>query len=173
MAYDAIGPLLESMLNVIQPHLTAPVNRAVLMPGNLIIEDDCCESGGQLHVQLVSIVGASALSNPRLMPCAQMYQVRVKIGTRRCVHTLSDQGTPPLPIDMIRDVKAMMQDRADIMEAIICSVLPLLEADPAAGEKSLRIEDWLPSNTGGGCQGGDITITFSHLLCTDCPEETP
>jgi hypothetical protein len=172
MAYDAIGPLLEEFLGLVEPHLTKPVSRAVLMPGNRVIEDECgdCEGiGGQLHVRLISIVGSSSMANPRLQPCAQYYQIRVAIGTRRCVHTIDDQGNPPYPAEMIADVKTMMQDRADIMEAIVCDIAPLLAERGDTSHKTVRIEDWLPSATGGGCQGGEVTMIFTHILCTECP----
>lgn len=168
MATEVLGPLLAGWLAAVEARLTAPVGRATIMPGNSIVEDDCCE--GQLHIRIVSIVGASALSRPAMQPCLPLYQVRVGIGVTRCAHTVDDAGNAPTPAEMAADALQTYQDRADIVEAIVCDIWP--EIRDHAGLATLRIEDWLPTTVQGGCVGGEITLTFGHILCTPC-EETP
>lgn len=171
MAHEPIGPLLAQWVEATRGHLTNRVNRTLVMPGASVVEDDCCEGGGQLHIRVISIVGVGALSNPNSQPCNPLYQVRVGLGTRRCAHTVDDNGVPPSPAEMTADALLLLQDRADLMEAIVCSIAPTFHDRNDIA--TLRIEDWLPSNILGGCMGTEITFTFNQVLCAPCPEEDP
>lgn len=162
MATDRLGPILAAMLSCAENHLSEPVGRVVIMPGNTVVYDDCCE--GQLWARIISIVGASGLARPAMQPCLPLYQVRVGLGVVRCAHTVNDQGRPPTPAEMAADAFQTFRDRADLVEAIVCCIDDLAEVE------TLRIEDWLPSGA-DTCVGGEITITFNHVLCTPCPEE--
>ena len=150
------------MLDAVETHLTQPITRSVVMPGNTIVEDTPC---GQLHVRLISIVGSSGLSKPSMQPCLPLYQVRIGVGVARCAHVVDDGGNPPTPGEMAYDAFQTFQDRADIVEALVCTISQFEEVN------TLRIEDWLPSGPQGGVVSGEQTFTFNHVLCTPCPEE--
>lgn len=157
---DVIGPHLAALLECVRKNLSCTVGRVVVMPGNMIVEDDCCE--GQLHVRLVSVVGSSAMTNPRIQPCAPLYQCRVGIGVTRCAHVVSDAGIAPTPAEMTADAFQTYQDMIDIVQAVNCC----FAAYESVG--ALRIEEWLPTPV-STCVGGEVTITFSLNLCQPCP----
>lgn len=167
MADERLGPIISAMLECARVSLTNPVNRVLVMPGSTVVDDDCCEGGGQLFIRVVSIVGASGLAQPDSQPCTPLYKIRCAIGTRRCAHTVSDAGVPPSAAEMTADAFSVLQDRADIMEAFSCCIAPMFPDRYDIG--ALRIEDWLPSPVLGGCIGCEITFTFSQVLCNPCP----
>ena len=169
MAVDYLGPMMSAWLMCVKDHLSKPVGRALVMPGNSVVWDDCCD--GQLWVRIISIVGVSNLSNQATQPCNPLYQVRVGIGVLRCAHTVDDAGRIPTPAQMTADAFQTYQDRADMVEAIVCCISPLVEEDHRMG--TLRIEDWLPLGVDGGCVGGEITVTVNSILCTPCEEILP
>jgi hypothetical protein len=168
VATDPLSPLLPNWIECISDHLTTPVERVTMMPGSDIVWD-VCDCGGQLWIRVVSIVGAAALSEPAGQPCAGMYQIRCGIGIVRCAHTVDDEGNPPTPAEMTADALQTFQDRADIIQGILCCIAPCIDEDYSMG--TLRIEDWLPVGPQGGCVGGEVTITFNQVLCAPCPEE--
>lgn len=167
MAQDVLGPLLVQMLNCAKSHLSDPVGRVVVMPGNSVVYDDCC--AGQLWIRIISIVGASALSQPAMQPCAPLYQIRCGLGVVRCAHTVNDQGKPPTPAEMAADAFQTYRDRADLTETIACCYGAILDTRGDSSPKSLRIEDWLPT-AADVCVGGEITFTFNHILCAPCDD---
>ena len=120
MAVEVLGPFLAQWLVCVEESLTKPVGRALVMPGNSVVWDDCCQ--GQLWIRIVSIVGSSALSKPAMQPCAPVYRVRVGIGVIRCAHTVDDNGQIPTPAQMTADAFQTFQDRAAFMAAINCCI---------------------------------------------------
>jgi hypothetical protein len=162
MAEDLVGPLALGVLNCVKERLRYPVGLAHLAPGNNVAWDDCCN--GQLWVRVISVVGASSMSNPRLQPCALQFQVRLGVGVIRCAAVINDQGVPPSAQQMTNDTLMMLVDRTDVMQALICCVPNI----PGLNSQTLRIEDWLPQGPQGGCVGGEITITFTIGGCADC-----
>lgn len=167
MAQNRLAPIVAQVLALAETHLTVPVGRATVMPGNTVVQDDCCD--GQLWVRVVSIVGVSGLSQPASQPCTRLYQVRLGIGVDRCAHTVNDQGIPPTPGEMTADAFQTYQDQADLVEAWVCSIFPYLMNLNSAG--AAKMEDWLPRPVDGGCVGGELDITFNWVMCTPCPPD--
>lgn len=167
MADEVLGPLLAKWLTAAEKRLEKKPGRATVMPGNNVVWDDCCD--GTLWIRIISIVGSSAMSRPATQPCYPLYQVRLGLGVIRCAHTVDDNGVAPTPGEMASDAFQTFRDRRDLVQTIVCDIAPDVES--RGDMQALRIEDWLPQGPQGGCVGGEITLTFSHILCTDCPEE--
>jgi hypothetical protein len=169
LADEPLFPVLAAMLECARVSLSKPATRVTMLPGSSVVEDDCCENGGQLYLRVISIVGASGLRVPASQPCVPLYQIRCAIGTSRCVHTVDDQGKPPTPAEMTADVKQSLQDRADIMKAFSCCIGPLVDERMDMG--GLVIEDWTPSPAMGGCLTTEVVFHFQQVLCLPCDEE--
>lgn len=163
-AYEPLAPITSAILDCVVRSLSKQVGRALVMPGNSIVHDDCCD--GQAWVRVISVVGSSALSNPAMQPCLPLYQVRLGIGVARCAHTIDDDGLAPTPAEMTADAFQTFQDRADIVRALICCVPEIELMKPFL--KTIRVEDWLPDTISGGCLGSEISMTFSMDLCSNC-----
>lgn len=161
-AVNTLAPVLASLLCCVEENLSEPVGRALVMPGNTVVWDDCCD--GQLWVRIVSLVGSSAMSTPAKQPCVPLYQCRVGIGVVRCAHTVDDHGMAPTPAEMTADSFATYQDSLDVIQAVNCC---FAEQEIV---QTLRIEQWLPVGPQGGCVGGEVSITFNVNLCQPCPE---
>jgi hypothetical protein len=166
-AYEPLGPLLAAVLDCAARSLSLGVARALVMPGNSVVHDDCCE--GQLWTRVVSVVGASALAVPAMQPCLPLYQVRFGVGVLRCAHTVDDDGNAPTPAEMTADAFQSFQDRADLVRALTCCVPDLEAVKPY--KKSMKIEDWLPGTIQGGCLDSEITFTLNMPLCPGCDED--
>lgn len=172
MAAELLGPRLARWLEIVESHLTYPVGRAVIMPGNSVVWDNCCD--GQLHIRVISVVGSGALSRPAGQRCVPLFQVRIGIGVTRCAHTVDDSGDIPTPAQMTADAFQTFQDRADIVAALTCQISDEFENDNTLG--GLQIGDWLPTAVQGGCVGGEVTVVYNQNMCTPCAddhEETP
>lgn len=159
-AVSIIGPGMTVLLDTIEAGLRTPVARKLVMPGNQVVWDDCCE--GQLAVRVVSLVGSTAMAKPAMQPCAPLWQVRAGISVMRCAHVVNDQGNAPTAAQMTADAFTTYRDFEDIVQALSC--------DFAANEWvfTLRIEQWLPTPVEGGCMGGEVTATFQMSLCQPC-----
>lgn len=153
MADEPLGPILLEILTCAQENLTNPVALVTITPGNTVAWDDCCE--GELWARVVSVVGASSMSNPRLQPCAATWQVRFEVGVIRCAHVVDDAGNIPTAAQMTADALATYQDRADLTYALMCCVPGI------PGIQDLQVGDWLPQGPEGGCVGGTLTSTFT------------
>jgi hypothetical protein len=162
MAQDWLGPLLSSMLECAETHLTVPVGRSTIMPGASVVWDDCCE--GQLWVQLKGITATVLSTTASGEPCVQFYQHQIGIGVIRCAYVVDDSGVIPTPAEMASDAFKTFRDRADLIEAVVCCITDMEQVD------SLRISSWTPLGPRGGCVGGELALSFNQVLCTPCPE---
>lgn len=158
--FEELGVIMKAMLTCAEDALTEPVNLAYVAPGNSVSWDDCC---GQLWTRVISIVAAPAMAKQAISQCVQMYQVRVGIGTIRCMNSLDDVGNFPTSEVVSYDAFREYRDMADLRKAMICCIPEI------PGVETWRIEQWLPSGPDGGCGGGEWTATFNYnMQCIDC-----
>ena len=165
MAVDTLTPLLHTFLTCAENSLTEPVGRSFVAPGLEVAFDDCCD--GQLWVRVVSIVpspspGASYGSRSvQGGACGVLlWEVQLAVGTVRCAATVDDQGNAPPAQNLTLDAELMLQDRADLEEAIRCCM--------SEQATRLQIIRWDPLGPQGGCVGGEWQFTTILELCA-CP----
>jgi hypothetical protein len=160
---EQLGPIAQALLDCVEVNLTVPVGRSLIMPGDRVVWDDCCD--GQLWVKVDSIQGARSMREPAVQPCAATYNVTLSVGVVRCASMLDDQGNIPTTAAMTADALTVLQDYADVLAGITCCFAPqeLVAA--------LRIQDWTPVGPEGGCVGGTVGVSFTFNPCQPCHEQ--
>lgn len=153
---NRLGPILIRLLadaqdrmkdNGIEPALVH------LSPGNTVAWDNCCD--GQLWVRVVSLLPMPQGSQP----CdVHALQVRVGLGTLRCVTAIDDDGKFPTAQEMVADALALSLDGQILLQAIRC-----FDFGPHVGPKTIVLEQGLPLGNDGQCGGWEWTLTFQML----------
>jgi hypothetical protein len=166
---DTLGPAMQSLLDDADALLTEcgrPTNLVSIVPGNNVAWDNCCGDdgvGGQLWVRTISI-----LPQPQgAQPCDITYlQVRLGLGTIRCMAGLKDDGGLPTATELEADALNMTRDADTLLRAI-------RDWDGTTDPqtvvlKTLRVEQGVPLGPTGYCGGWEWTLAFGLLMRSGC-----
>lgn len=167
-----IGPGINSLLISLQnafEQCGVPVCRAFLMAAqpHLVTWDTCCECAdgtvGQLWVSVgTTVPELTNTAGQGPIPCAVPFDVTITAGVLRCALTVDDQGNAPDPDALSLEALAVLRDRITLY-----SGTRQWAADQDIDPHDLTLGAWR-ALSGGGCVGGEITITYripSDLCC--------
>lgn len=115
----------------------------MLTPGLLPAWDDCCS--GQLTVRMVNILPTYSKGT-----CPSIIRVTFGISLIRCVHTMNDDGSAPLPKYVNSDGEMTMDDAHEVYCA--------LSAWKPNGVYQWKLLQWTPEGAEGGCAGGEWQV---------------
>jgi hypothetical protein len=157
---DVLSPVLHDLLDQAKGSLQ-DANRlpglVSLQPGNTVSWDNCCESGGTLWVRVVSLTPRPAGAQP----CGvQAMHCRAAVGVVRCMHGLTEEGTPTAE-QMTGDTDAMLADADALMWALCDWSSALADPGPVA-RKTVSFEGGLPLGPTGFCGGFEWTLSFQY-----------
>lgn len=144
-----IAETLKAVLDAITLPVSKP-KRRVLVPGNEVVWDDCCD--GQLAMKVISIVPKG---DPK---CITGWDATLGLSLIACVATVNDRGQAPsaaqINADGLRQL-TMMEELRDALQEIPETVKPVLR---------LTLLSWLPQGPQGGCAGGEWQVRL-FLSC--------
>lgn len=152
----------------------APVCRSSLVPGQVVVMDECCdcESGmseGQASVRVDSVYPTLSFPTPLTQGNrvaagvgVETYAVVLEMGVFRCAATMTEDGSPPSAAELTADAVAALRDAQIMRRAARCC----FGLDPGGDEDELvLVGAWRPVGPAGGCHGGIVTVT---TLVYDC-----
>lgn len=140
------------VLRVARNALDPLPGRAFLNPGGPVPWDSCCE--GQVWVRIISITPVLPRNaGPASSSCPVGWRLVLGVGALRCVEVVRDDGTPPTAREVTDDAQQMMEDAANLLNALTCSDL------------DLALGQWGPVGADGGCAGGEVQVTSTLMFC--------
>lgn len=168
MALDLVGPILQTAVACARDGLSQPVGRILVAPGAEVAYDDCC--AGQLWARLVEVVPAqmsqqSGVFNRTVStPCGVlMWQATIGVGVLRCAATVDESLAAPPANVLTLEALQVVQDAADLAEALQCCLAPQV--------KKLTMGLWTPLGPGGGCVGGEWSMSVLVDNCDCAPQD--
>lgn len=175
---DRLTPVALAFLTGLRDGLEdcdAPACRVSLVPGVEAVDDVCCkccaedgsEADGQAWVRVARIFPTGRFPAPMMerSNCVHEWAAVIELGIVRCMHTMSDDGSPPCADDLDSDALKTLRDAAILRSVVDCVGRELFDECSAfvPGE-------WTPRGPAGGCGGGtmSVTVSFRHARgCTD------
>lgn len=163
--WDALADLLVCAENELET-MGRPAQRVLVMPGGGIVEDDCCEHGGQLWTRLITTwpVNPLPVKQTSFTNCGHaQWGHLIAVGTSRCAHTMNERGQPPTVEQMTADAYGVICDQGALMRAICC----------AFADHAYVVDRFDSSNPSGGCVRAEwrIWVEASLVDCTQSPGE--
>lgn len=139
----AVADPAKFVLETAYNGLTVKPGRSVVVAGNNVAWDDCCD--GQLSVRVVTVT--PIYKGSPMNGCPVGTEMVLGVGIVRCISTLDDRGMPPTEAEMMEDGSVMLRDMRELGNALQCVTVP--------GALASWMGEWTPLGAMGGCAGGE------------------
>jgi len=149
--------LAHQLLECLLDELPEPVCRAELRHHSAVVPSDdcdceCADGHGQAWVRITHAVIAN-VDRSRCPP--NLWNVTYELGTRRCVATMDEAGTPPSPITTSEEAEELAFDARAQRRVLLCC--------KATDDRDLTAVSQSPLGPAGGCAGWVTVFTTAML----------
>lgn len=148
---DLLADQLAELLACTYNRLSIKPCRKFINPGPSAAVDNCEvgygpdgeEYNGQLWVAVTAQTPNWPNPTSNASPCPPQFTAVVEIGIARCTPTQDDEGNAPAEDDVTESALQQLQDRYEILQAIMCCW--------SVGEENVVYNQWVPQTPQGGC----------------------
>lgn len=169
MALPLANQLLECLCDALATNPNPPA-QCCLRVGDVVyadfnqFQDQCCE--GLAYVRIARIFPSHEFPAQleTWTPCTNLqFAVELEMGVFRCE---PQQETVDLPsCDAWTATATQVANDWEAMTRAACCLDEQLQADPATRGNPLIMGVWQPTNSGGGCTGGTLSVIVATMNC--------